>query len=647
MGICTLKLEGLRLTALDESGTQVLDLQLNNDMTYSRAASTFHTIETGPKVGVALYFGSQGSDEWFDALSVPFAEAIEAELLKVGSTPKSKSVAAPAVPSRARPPPAMPAPAPKSPPVSKKPAKTKATGDILRPASIPASVAVAVSPGVDENPSMETVKLVAKVDDEAAPPIPDLPPIADCVESRNANDNRATVMLGKAPVLEAEEEENNDEVATPELSRAAGGHDKDSAAAANEESKGFDFSGDCNFATMENLPELPKLIPPAQSKEYKNYMKLKYEMARRNPDMAPPNTASPRPPPVSARRGTAGAKRAPRPPPLKRAATPPSVRAPGLEVTAPRQLSPESNTPVVLVAAPIVEIAENQSQETTPRNDSEDEKEEEKEQSVSAPETSAAGNESNDNSKLERSSFEKGDSNISLPVMDDSVSDSEAISAPILAQLREILQFPDGSRYLGESSAGLKHGQGLLIYCDGSTYEGGFRQGKRSGLGTRTTSLDKSIFHGVYGNDEKQGPGWAYGEDGSELFCYYQYNEKHGCGSFRWPRGAVVDREYMNGTLVATHKTDETTWPPEFAINYAKPDGQTRRIEWSSNAKARLVCVLGSWDDFSKVVPLGVDHQTNVHSVSLVLADNVTFTYRVILDGSLEPGNVTYTLTDE
>lgn len=84
MGICTLRLEQDHLQAHDEKGEQVLDLHLTESMGYSRAASTFHTLETGVKVGLALYFGSQGSDEWFDDRSVAFSAAIEAELSRLG-----------------------------------------------------------------------------------------------------------------------------------------------------------------------------------------------------------------------------------------------------------------------------------------------------------------------------------------------------------------------------------------------------------------------------------------------------------------------------------------------------------------------------------------------------------------------------------
>ncbi len=120
--------------------------------------------------------------------------------------------------------------------------------------------------------------------------------------------------------------------------------------------------------------------------------------------------------------------------------------------------------------------------------------------------------------------------------------------------IQQVLQFPDGSRYLGAIVAGKKHGKGFMVYCDGSTFEGDFVQGKRCGTGTRTNPDNKDVFRGSYRNDQKHGFGWNFKEDGSESYCFYSCNELQGCGSFRWPRGTVEDREYNAGKLVASRE---------------------------------------------------------------------------------------------
>ncbi len=54
VGLCSLTFSGRIITAVDESGNGVLTLPLSADMVYSRPASTFHSLETGPKVPMSL-----------------------------------------------------------------------------------------------------------------------------------------------------------------------------------------------------------------------------------------------------------------------------------------------------------------------------------------------------------------------------------------------------------------------------------------------------------------------------------------------------------------------------------------------------------------------------------------------------------------
>ena len=356
---------------------------------------------------------------------------------------------------------------------------------------------------------------------------------------------------------------------TPELTRTI--------ILARPEDRDFDLSGAHDFSTMDVLPSLPATPPPLNTKEYKNYMKLKYEHARRNPDMAPPQMISPRAPPVSQRRGTGTkgesvsnicngghlnlsfqGRPGGRPPPLKRAKTPPSVRS---EESKPRPLSPKiraSPPPVVRRAQSPPSVPEPaQSQENTPRAE---DQEELAQISEAVPEAKV--------DEAEREVISSADDKKAL-ALEEARETSEAVEPPtavlptsesltdadrIQGQLDAVSQFPDGSRYVGPVEAGLKHGQGFLVYCDGSTFSGQFVRGKRHGLGTRTSSDDRAIFLGHYEGDDKSGPGWVFGGDGSELFCYFSLNDKNGCGSFRWPRGSVEDREYSNGTIVATSK---------------------------------------------------------------------------------------------
>jgi hypothetical protein len=145
-----------------------------------------------------------------------------------------------------------------------------------------------------------------------------------------------------------------------------------------------------------------------------------------------------------------------------------------------------------------------------------------------------------------------------------------AENSQLKIQLKDVIQYPDGSRYIGEMQKNLKHGKGTLVYCDGSTFEGEFLQGKRAGFGTRTSSVDATVFRGHYADDQKQGVGWVFGEDGSAYFGHFSLNERHGCGSFKWPRGNVVDREYEHGKLMNSQQVSDTTWPPPFSSHYGE-----------------------------------------------------------------------------
>ena len=83
---------------------------------------------------------------------------------------------------------------------------------------------------------------------------------------------------------------------------------------------------------------------------------------------------------------------------------------------------------------------------------------------------------------------------------------------------------------------------------------GNWMNGVRHGFATRTYSEQRCIFRGFYEQDHRQGLGWVFGADGSQFFGYFVNDERHGCGSLRFPRGTVMDREYHMGTIVSELK---------------------------------------------------------------------------------------------
>lgn len=183
-----------------------------------------------------------------------------------------------------------------------------------------------------------------------------------------------------------------------------------------------------------------------------------------------------------------------------------------------------------------------------------------------------------------------------------------------------VLNAADGSRYVGEMEAGERHGRGFLVYHDGSTFEGTFVRGLRCGQGLRTFPHSGVVFHGCYWRDHRHGAGWEYGEDGSEWYGWYHNDERHGCASLRWPRGLISDRQYEHGRLVSERHVDAsvTEWPPTHSKLYNPLEGRVAHLQFFADAAA-LVCVVGSWDGFTKPLPLGINAATGMHSLSTLL----------------------------
>ena len=68
------------------------------------------------------------------------------------------------------------------------------------------------------------------------------------------------------------------------------------------------------------------------------------------------------------------------------------------------------------------------------------------------------------------------------------------------------VQFPDGSRYIGELLDGCPEGQGAILYGDGSKYEGNWKDGNAHGFGILTFS-DLSRYEGKWFKGKYHGQG--------------------------------------------------------------------------------------------------------------------------------------------
>ena len=70
----------------------------------------------------------------------------------------------------------------------------------------------------------------------------------------------------------------------------------------------------------------------------------------------------------------------------------------------------------------------------------------------------------------------------------------------------ETIEYPDGSKYIGDLKDGKPHGKGISTFPDGTMYEGNWVVGKRDGLGIMTYP-NRIIYDGLWKNDKKHGKG--------------------------------------------------------------------------------------------------------------------------------------------
>lgn len=57
---------------------------------------------------------------------------------------------------------------------------------------------------------------------------------------------------------------------------------------------------------------------------------------------------------------------------------------------------------------------------------------------------------------------------------------------------------------------GKRHGPGQMLYSNGDSYEGCWRQGACSGRGQFTRAASGDVFVGRYEEDRRQGPGTLF-----------------------------------------------------------------------------------------------------------------------------------------
>lgn len=95
-----------------------------------------------------------------------------------------------------------------------------------------------------------------------------------------------------------------------------------------------------------------------------------------------------------------------------------------------------------------------------------------------------------------------------------------------------ILLYQNGSSYQGNWQRGVLHGKGRYIHEDGTTYEGEWEMSVAKGYGKYY--LDGGVSEGFWENNDKNGPGEETWLDGNSYKGNYLNGMKDGKGVFQW-----------------------------------------------------------------------------------------------------------------
>lgn len=106
----------------------------------------------------------------------------------------------------------------------------------------------------------------------------------------------------------------------------------------------------------------------------------------------------------------------------------------------------------------------------------------------------------------------------------------------------------DGTKYTGQWMAGtnIRAGQGVLIWPDGSVYEGWWKDNKANSKG-RLIHVDGSMYQGWWKDDSCHGTGVYYHLNGTKYDGEWHENEQHGMGLETWQDGTKYEGCYVHG----------------------------------------------------------------------------------------------------
>jgi hypothetical protein len=120
-----------------------------------------------------------------------------------------------------------------------------------------------------------------------------------------------------------------------------------------------------------------------------------------------------------------------------------------------------------------------------------------------------------------------------------------------------VKKFTDGV-YKGEvDKKGNKHGKGLIIWNDGSSYKGEFKKDLRHGKGLFNWENGES-YEGEYTKDERTGIGIYLWPDGSKYEGSFLNGKRHGFGRFQTASGIIYEGQWHEDIAHKIHDVSHT-----------------------------------------------------------------------------------------
>jgi cell division septation protein DedD len=110
--------------------------------------------------------------------------------------------------------------------------------------------------------------------------------------------------------------------------------------------------------------------------------------------------------------------------------------------------------------------------------------------------------------------------------------------------------------YEGHWQDGVKNGQGIMTYPDGSKYIGQWKNDRRSGQGTYTY-FDGGKYEGQWKDGRKNGQGTYFYSDGGKYIGRFKDGNTCGKGIMSFPDGHEYKGELVNGSFVKDQTSEE------------------------------------------------------------------------------------------